>query len=449
MAFSHISSFLERFLMPVANVLGKQPHLISVRNGMVFTLPFTVVGSFFLVLASPPVDPTKLDISTFYAPLLMGWYNFSQTYNDYLMMPYNVTMNILSVFVVLGIAYSLAAYRKIHSFTSAINALASFLIVASGFKDGKLDAVFFGGPGIVTAILIGLASVEIASFFINRNITLKLPKGVPDAIAEAFNSLIPLAVNVLVWWSLSILSLIVLDKSIPVLLFSLISPAMAGIDNGIFMTVAYGIAQLFWFLGIHDTATVYPLLNPMGQANLLMNAHSYATGARMTAIYTEPFWSTFIAIGGSGSTFAFVCLLIKSKAKHMKQVGRIGLIPTFFNINEPIIFGLPIFLNPILFIPFVIAPMVNTALAYTAINFNLIGHSFISIPWSTPSILSGPLSSLDYRNAIMTVALIVLDGFIYYPFFKIMEKQQLIDEYKAKENELSENNSSESNTSIT
>ncbi|ACX89258.1 PTS sugar transporter subunit IIC [Pectobacterium parmentieri] len=428
MLFNNFSAFLERWLMPVAEVISRQPHLMSVRNGMVYSLPFTIVGSFFLVLASPPVDPDTLNQGAFYAPFLMAWYNFSQDYHQYLIVPYTMTMKILSIFVVLGISYSMAGYKKLHPFTSAINALASFFIVTAGFSDTNLSTEYFGGQGLVTAIMVGLISIELTAFFIRRNITLKLPNGVPEAIAESFNALIPLTVNVLLWWGLTITSVVAFDKSLPALIFSFVSPALSGVDNGFFMTLAFGLGQLFWFLGIHDTATVWPILDPLGQSNILLNAQNYATGQPLTGVLTDQFWGSYIAIGGSGSTLVFVFMLAMSKAKHLKQIGRLGLIPSLFNINEPVIFGLPIFLNPILFVPFVLAPMVNTALAYTAINFDLIGHSFVSIPWSTPSFLSGPLSTLDYRAGILVAFLMILDAFIYYPFFKILEKQQIKQE---------------------
>ena len=243
-----------------------------------------------------------------------------------------------------------------------------------------------------SAMLVGLLSVELSAIIQKKGFVFKMPEGVPDAIAESFNSLVPFVANVLVFFGLRVLSYAIFGVSIPELIFSVVSPALSSLDNGLFMSLIFGVAQLFWFFGIHDTATVWPILNPLALQNIQLNSAAYAQGAEMTGIMTDQFWASYIAIGGSGSTLALVLMMIRSKVQHIKNIGKLGFIPSLFNINEPIIFGLPIFLNPILFIPFIICPMLNTIIAYFAVNVGLINHTFLSIPWTTPSVFSGILS---------------------------------------------------------
>lgn len=443
------TELLEKKLMPVANKISKQKHLMSVRDGIVASIPLTIIGGISLIIASPPVDPEKTQATNIFNSFLLGWYKFAEKYSQELLTPFNMTMGIMALFIAIAIAYSLAKRYEMHALSSGITSGVVFLMVTSAMESGVLvrdfgngknplesamdliPADFLGGRGLITAIIVGLLSVEITRFLVKKGITIKMPAGVPAAIADSFASLIPIIANIIVFYGINLILKAAWGLNIPSAIFKIIAPALDATDSAWMIAIMMVIGQVGWFFGIHDTATVSPIMDPLYKINLLSNAANRVTGKPMEHILTSPFWAAFIAIGGSGATIALLFWLLRSKSAHLKAVGKAGLIPGLFNINEPIIFGMPIFLNPTMFIPFVLIQPLNGVIAYFALKLGMVGKTFIEPPWTTPAIIGGPLSTMDWKAAVLVVFLIVLDAIIYYPFFKVYEKSLLEEENQA------------------
>jgi PTS system cellobiose-specific IIC component len=438
-----LSLALERSLMPLAMKISGQRHLIAVRNGIVACLPLTIIGGFMLVLASPPVDPETMLPTNILYRFLLGWYSFAEKHQSLLAIPFNMTMGIMVLFVVMGIAYSLSKSYKMSGMPNAVTAAVVYLMTTSAMESAVLmrnldklgdaaqdviPASFLGGKGMISAIIIGLLTVEITRFFQKKNIYIKMPESVPPAIADSFASLVPFTMNLLIFYGIHVLLMANTGKNLGELILSVVTPALNAADSALFVMFVMFIGQLGWFFGIHDAATMWPIFNPLSAINLLENANRHLAGLPLDRIFTESFWSSFMAIGGSGSTLALLLLLLFSKVKHFKIIGRGSLIPSLFNINEPIIFGLPIFLNPIIGIPFIFIPVINTFIAFAVTELGFIGHTFVMPPWTTPSVLCAFLSTMDWRASVLVLVLIALDMMLYYPFFKIYEKQMLLQE---------------------
>ena len=160
----------------------------------------------------------------------------------------------------------------------------------------------------------------------------------------------------------------------------------------------------------------------------MANITAFTAGEPVVHFFTQPFWSYVITLGGGGATLGLCILLLRSKSKELKTLGKLSIGPAIFNINEPIIFGLPMVLNPLMMIPFIFVPVVNSIIAYGCMAFNIVGKGIIETPWTTPAPLGAALGCMDIKAGILVIGLILLDICLYYPFFKLMEKQKLDEE---------------------
>lgn len=424
--------FLEEKLMPAASKLAEQKHLKSIRDGLMSTIPLTIIGGISLILASPPVDPELTKPTNFFNKFLLGWYNWSQANADTIITPFNMTMAIMALFVAIAIGYSLGKhYEKeydINPLSSGIIAGIVFLLMAAPSEEGMISTEYLDAKGLFTAMIIGLTTVEITKGLLKIGITIKMPDGVPPAVSASFTSLIPMIINVIIFYAINLILIGTLGKNIPEAIMAALTPALKGADTLWFMLIIVIICHLLWFVGVHGASLVGAITVPIFTSNIMANAAAKVAGESMPYIWTEPLWSFVVTLGGSGATLGLTILMLKSKSSQLKAVGKVGILPSLFNINEPILFGAPVILNPILGIPLIIAPVVNTIIGYVAIKLGLVGRIYILAPWTTPAALGLSLSSMDWKGFLLVILLIIIDMAIYYPFFKSYEKTLLEQE---------------------
>ena len=420
--------WLEEKLMPLANFFGSQRHLLAMRDGIVSAIPLTIIGSIFLILACPPVSPDNLTGIGILDNLLLGWYHWANANSAYLLAPFNATMGIMSLFICFAAAYSLAKSYDKKAINYSLSSVAIYILVCSPVTDGAILTSAFENKGILLSIIVALLSVEIMKFVENRGWTIHMPKGVPPVVANSFAALFPFGFAMIVLYGVSLICQLTTGQLIPDLFFSMFENVKASVDNLFMVSTLTAFENLLFGFGVHPTTVVGPILDPLELINTTANAELYAQGLAPTHIYTGPFWSFYTALGGGGATLALAFLLLRSKSKQMKEVGRIAIIPSLFNINEPLIFGLPIFLNPIMIIPFMIVPTVNTILGWLLTASGIIKMAVINAPWTAPAPIGAMISTLDWKAAVFVLALIVVDAFIYYPFVKMYEKTKLQEE---------------------
>ena len=304
-----------------------------------------------------------------------------------------------------------------------------YLMVCTPVEEGAINLNFLGTNGLFVAIIIGLLVVEINRLFEVKNIKLKLPDTVPPMVATFINMLVPLLTNIFIFYGINLIFLAATNKIFPEAVMEVLTPAtnIAGSLGGFLLIVTLG--NILWLFGINGSSIIFPIVFTLGMAQTGLNAEQLATGETMTHLMNLQLFRISV-LGGAGGTLGLVLLMMRSKVPEYRTIGKLSLVPGICSINEPVIFGLPIVFNPILAIPFLITPIISLLLTYFAQQLGWIGIGFIVDPSFTPFFAQAYLSSMDWRNILFCLLLIVISIFIYYPFFKVMEsnKTKLVDE---------------------
>ncbi|QHA87515.1 PTS sugar transporter subunit IIC [Serratia rhizosphaerae] len=414
---------VENHIAPLAGRIGSQRHIIAIRDGFICAMPFLIVGSIMLIVANPPFDA---DTTSGFGRV---WLSVAKTHWNTITMPFFMTMGLMSVFVAIGTAYSLAKHYGLDALTAGLLSLMAFLLAAAPQADNKMSLDFLGGQGVFTALICAIWSVELIRLLKKYNITLRLPEQVPPAIARSFELLYPVIGILLTVYPLSILLQSEFHLLLPAAIMHLFQPLIGVGDTLPAILLMVLIANLLWFAGIHGDNIVTGLLNPIFMTNLAANAALVAQGAATTQTLTAPFWSFYVCIGGSGSTLVLALLYLRSRSVHLRTIGRLSVVPSVFNINEPLLFGSPVVMNPTLFIPLLLVPMVNAVLAYFALHWDFVEKMVAMAPWTAPAPLGALISaSWDIRAAVLVLLLMALDFAIWLPFFKVYEKQLITQE---------------------
>ncbi|BDR58252.1 PTS sugar transporter subunit IIC [Xylocopilactobacillus apicola] len=420
-------TFLEQKVVPVANKIGQQRHMAAIRKGIVSTLPLTIVGSFFTIISNMPIPAVA---------------KFLSAYQEILDVPFRFTVGILSVYATFGIAYSLAQYYKLDPLTNGIIGVMAFLVatvkpvhvlkpIKGTIEAGRYISIGnLSASSLFAAIVTALVSVEIVHYFTKHNITIKMPEGVPPEVSNSFAGLLPAAVVLILFWVIRH----VIGFNIANFLSNLLMPlkgVLAGNSLlGGLLTIIF--ITFFWVLGIHGTAIMDPIIRPFWEMSIASNMAEFHAGVNvhhLSTIFTEQFLQWFVWIGGAGGTLALVVLFIFSKSNYLKELGKLAFLPGLFNINEPIMFGAPIVLNPILGLPFIIAPLVTATISYFATISGIVPMMMARLPFTIPSPIAAMMSTnWSWQAAVLAIINFVIDLAIYYPFFKVFERQQLKQE---------------------
>ena len=426
--FDKFNVFLEEKFMPVAAKVGSQKHVQAIRDGLVLSMPLTIAGSIFLILAFLPISG--------YDEFMKGI--FGDGWMGKVLYPVRGTFDIMAIFGCIGVSYRLAEKNKVDCLSSVALALMTFMILTPfkvSFMNNTVEAIplmYTGSAGLFGAIISSIISVEIYTWFIRKNIVIKMPENVPPAVAKSFVALIPtLALMIGTLIVRLILENTSLQNIHELLKVILTTPLKTLVGSWWGLAIITAIIQLFWIAGLHGSTIILGMIGPvlglLGDQNRL----AYEVGAEIPNIIGGPFFDLFISIGGGGGTFALAFLLaFVSKSKQLKEIGKISVGAACFNINEPIIFGLPIVMNPYLIIPFFITPILTGFIGYFSIAIGILPKlPGISIPWTTPPLISGYLGSIgSFRYVILQVILILIGMIIYLPFFKAFDKKMLEEE---------------------
>lgn len=417
-------SFIENKISPIAGRISSQRHIMAIRDGFISAMPFMIVGSFLLVFVYPPFSAES---SWSFA---RSWLALSGKYESQILTPFNMTMGIMSIYISAAIAYNLARSYQLDPFMTAMLALMGFLLVSAPQANGNMPTVALGGVGIFTAVMVAVYVTELTRFLKLRNIGIRLPEQVPANIKQSFDLLIPILAVIITLYPLSLLIQDIFNQLLPQAIMALFQPLISAADSLPAILLAVLICHLLWFAGIHGSAIVSGMLQAFWLTNLGLNQTELAAGLPLTHIMTEAFWNFLIVIGGSGATFGLILLFMRSKSAHLRAMGKLSLVPSMFNINEPVIFGTPIVMNPTFFIPFILAPMVNAVVSYLAVTTNLIPHMISLVPWTSPAPIGAAWAmGWDFRVTVLVLLLMALSAVIYYPFFKVYEKQLLAQEH--------------------
>lgn len=397
--------------------IGQQKHLLSLRDGIVLSMPLILVGSLFIILTNLPIKGWDTVISS----LGIGpWANRIV----------NGSFGIMGLVASFGIAKSLADKYGIDGTSVGVLSLSSYIVLMPPIiteSGSSLPYGLLGSKGLFVAIVVGIVTTEIFRFFYVRNIVIKMPENVPDAVTKSFTALIPGFVILLFWGFISFLSVKLGYDSIFDMIVKLVSTPLLFVGTGIVATIIAVIANsLFWAIGIHGGQIVGAIMSPIWLTAADQNRIAYEQGQQLPHIITSTFMDSIVWMGGGGVTIGLaIVMVLFSKSKQNKILSKLAIAPGCFNINEPLLFGLPVVMNLKIWIPFILAPVVTTLISYYAMYFGLVAKTTgVIIPWATPPIISGYLATGGkISGAILQVVTILVSILIYYPFFKSIDNQ--------------------------
>lgn len=423
MTIESMSVAMEKYVMPIADKMGNERHLKAIRDAFMSLLPITFIGGIAAVLSSAPSVESAGNGFT------LGWAKFVENYSVVFSWINALTLGAMSLYICIGIIHFLCKDKKIESFLPILLGLCGFLMLilepmSLGWDGKTAELSFMDGKGLIASMLISILTADLYCYMRKREFgKITLPDTVPASLSDVFASIVPGAILMGIY----VILFAVMQKSgttLPKLIYNLISPSLTAVDNLGFTIIITLMVHVFWFFGIHDAA-LSGVLAPIRDGNLSMNAAAHAAGQALPNIFTTPFWVYFVVIGGCGSVLALTAMLSFSKSKQLKTIGRMGIVPAFFNISEPVIFGLPLMLNPVFFVPFLLTSTLNGTIAFVIMKTGIIGKSFAMLSWQMPSVIGAFFSTMDWKAPLLIIALMIVDGILYFPFFKIYERKMV------------------------
>lgn len=427
------NDFIQEKLLPGVNTFTSLRPVQAIKDGMMFIMPLSIVGSIFLLLAEFPYAPVK----NFFANI--GWAPAMYQAN-------NATMGIMALVATIAIPYSFAKNSGHEPLSAGITSLVAYILLLNwnipveGIDEGVtgIPTEWIGSQGVVAAMLIGIFVAYLYTWFLDRDIRIKMPESVPSGVANSFNALIPIAV-------VTLISAIVygvlnsMGTSFLNIIYTTLQVPLQGLSGslGMAIIVPFAIHFLWWF-GIHGATTVGGIVEPIFRANLAQNNELFKAGELSLDngghILTNVNQAMFMTLTGSGMTFGIlIYMLFWAKSEQYKALGKLALGPAIFNINEPIIFGTPIVMNPLLFIPFVILPMFGYISSYFLMRVGILPlANGVEAPWTTPPILAGFISG-GWQWALYQAILLVISIIGYFPFIRAADRQAYAQEQTADE----------------
>ena len=435
-----LSNTMNDKVVPIVMKFVNLKAVQALKDGMLYTLPLNVIGSMFLLIACFPLEA----FTNFCANV------FGPNWNDPLFKVQNGTMSIMALVAVMGMAYVYAKNEGVEPFSSAVLSLSSFLIVTNDWveftPEGATEAFqvgsviprdWLGGKGMITAIIVSLVVAWAYSTMIKKDITIKMPEGVPQGVVNGFSAMIPAAVIFIGADIVYAVFKFGFNSSFVEIIYKIVQqPLQMASDSPFGAFIIAFFVPFLWFFGIHGGVTVGGMVGSLLTPNTAENAALQAAGtldlAHGAHIVTQQFYDNFINLAGSGQTLGLtIAMLLLAKSAQYRQLGKLAITPNLFNINEPVLFGTPIVLNPIMGVPFILVPVVNALLLYFTIYFGILPPMGGQLPpWTVPPVLSGLIIG-GWKYAVMQFVVIAVGALIYFPFFKKVDAMAYADEIKA------------------
>lgn len=422
-----MQEFFSNKVIPAIMKFVSLKGVVALKDGLLYTMPLTIVGSVFLLLANFPV---KAVVNWFDS---MGWI-------DPLNQAYGATFNIIALIGVVGIAYKYVKNEGYEGLNAGVLAAVTFILTTDSFvvtESGEIvsnviNKTWTAGQGMISAIIIGLLVGWIYSWFMKNDIRIKMPAGVPEGVANSFTALIPGFVIVTGATLIYSFFKFVLDTTFIEAVYAFIQTPLQGLTDSLGGVIVMSLMIPFlWFFGIHGSTIVGGIIGSVLTANSLANQAILDSGMALTIenggrIVTQQFLDQFINVTGAGMTIGLVIYMIFfAKSAQCKELGRLGGVPGLFNINEPILFGMPIVMNPFLAIPFIAMPVISGLILYFSIAVGLVPmFGGVMVPWTTPPIVSGFLVG-GWKMAVLQTFILALSFFVYLPFIRKIDKMNL------------------------
>ena len=416
---------------PFFEKISRNIYLRAIRDGFIAGMPVILFSSIFILIA--------------YVPNAWG-FHWSKDIETFLMTPYSYSMGILAFFVGGTTAKALTdsknrdlpATNQINFLSTMLASMVGFLLMAAEpAKEGGFLTAFMGTKGLLTAFIAAFVTVNVYKVCVKNNVTIRMPEDVPPNISQVFKDLIPFTVSVVLLYGLELLVKGTLGVTVAESIGTLIAPLFSAADGYLGITLIFGAYAFFWFVGIHGPSIVEPAIAAITYANIDVNLHLIQAGQHADKVITSGTQMFIVTMGGTGATlivpflFMWIC-----KSDRNRAIGRASVVPTFFGVNEPILFGAPIVLNPIFFVPFIFTPIVNVWIFKFFVDTLNMNSFSANLPWVTPGPLGIVLgTNFQVLSFILAGLLVVVDTIIYYPFVKVYDEQILEEERSGKTND--------------
>ena len=415
---------------PFFEKLSRNIYLRAIRDGFIAGMPVILFSSIFILIAFVP----------------NSWgFKWSDDVVNLLMKPYSYSMGILALLVAGTTAKSLTdsvnrsmeKTNQINYMSTLLAAIVGLLMLAADPIENGLATGFLGTKGLLSAFLAAFVTVAIYKVCVKNNVTIRMPDEVPPNISQVFKDVIPFTLSVVSLYALDLLARHFVGASVAESIGKFFAPFFSAADGYLGITIIFGAFAFFWFVGIHGPSIVEPAIAAITYANAEVNLNLLQQGMHADKILTSGTQMFIVTMGGTGATlvvpFMFMWL---TKSKRNRAIGRASVVPTFFGVNEPILFGAPLVLNPIFFIPFIFAPIANVWIFKFFIETLGMNSFTANLPWTTPAPLGLVLgTNFQVLSFILAALLIVVDVVIYYPFLKVYDEQILEEERSGKSND--------------
>ncbi|MBF9651311.1 lactose-specific PTS transporter subunit EIIC [Streptococcus pseudopneumoniae] len=415
---------------PFFEKLSRNIYLRAIRDGFIAGMPVILFSSIFILIAFVP----------------NSWgFKWSDEVVAFLMKPYSYSMGILALLVAGTTAKSLTdsvnrsmeKTNQINYMSTLLAAIVGLLMLAADPIAGGFATDFLGTKGLLSAFLAAFVTVAIYKVCVKNNVTIRMPDEVPPNISQVFKDVIPFTLSVVSLYALDLLARHFVGASVAESIGKFFAPLFSAADGYLGITIIFGAFAFFWFVGIHGPSIVEPAIAAITYANAEVNLNLLQQGMHADKILTSGTQMFIVTMGGTGATlvvpFMFMWL---TKSKRNRAIGRASVVPTFFGVNEPILFGAPLVLNPIFFIPFIFAPIANVWIFKFFIETLGMNSFTANLPWTTPAPLGLVLgTNFQVLSFILAALLIVVDVVIYYPFLKVYDEQILEEEHSGKSND--------------
>lgn len=423
---------LSEHLVPIAGRLNNNRFLSVLRDAFMLAFPLTIFGSIFVVLTNLPF------LNKFMSDGSIA------NFRDMFGIASSATMGIMSIFVVFGIGYYLSRSYDVEAIFGGAIALVSFLMLTpfvvqpenGELVTGVIPLDRLGAKGMFLGMMTAFLATEIYRRMVQKNITIKMPPGVPPAVAKSFTALIPALITLTFFLGVNILVTQAFNTNMHDVIYKAIQAPLVGLGSGIIPTlIAIFVIQILWFFGLHGQVIINSVMDPIWNTLMIENLEAYTAGEAVPHIISKPFIEIYtVGMGGTGMTLAVVfAILVFMKSKQMKQVGKLGLGPGIFNVNEPIIFGLPIVMNPIIIVPWILAPMIVTLVSYFAMSSGMVPPpTGVAVPWTVPFFINGIMATNSLAGGLLQLVNMAIVFVIWFPFLKTMDR---INVQKEKEEE--------------
>lgn len=428
-----ITKLIEDRLSPFAKKISSNHYLMSISDGFEKLIPVTIIGAIFTLLSTLQIEVYQ---------------NFIANLNldEILSFVPNVTLGMMALYAVVFIGYSASKrfdLKESSILVTGLSVICFLLLIPLGIyefselgESVSVNAIrlrYLGASGLFTAMIVGLLVPKLYQFILKRKWVIALPPSVPPGIRMAFQAILPMSMILFAFSLLRFVVSLTEFNSFNNLIFRFLQQPLMGLGaNPITFIILIFLTSLFFFFGIHGGQITNPFLSSIYIPLAIENLEALQSGvdaSNLPHLIVQSNWFVYASIGGGGGTVGLVILMFFfSKSTRYKTLSKPALPATFCGMNEPIVFGLPIVLNPTTMIPFFITPIITFIIGYLATVAGIVPPlNGVQILPGTPIIFSAWITG-GIRVVILQVLLIALQVLIYLPFFKVLDKQALLEE---------------------